>query len=197
MVETNLDARILVPVAVILVGGSILFWAPWFHGLEAEGYRWVLPWLFGAAVAGGYKGWLAANAAELIWIKIIYILLGCATGFVVGLFGLMSDPKMDLEPLEEYITTLALLGVLIGVVIGLHIRQVWRIPGPLLGGCVGPLIIGLLATVLFSWPQKVAAWLKARSSEGPGRDILVIDSESGDANDGQTEPKHQGQVQSV
>jgi hypothetical protein len=161
MLETNLSVQVLIPIGIIIIGGSLLFWYQYFKD-ENDYYMWVVPWLFGAVVAGGYIGWLAGQTSNLLWVKILALPVGCVVGLIAGMLGLISDPRLEQEPLEQFITTLALLGMPIGVVIGFHINRVWRIPGPVLGFCLGPIIIGLMATLLISLPKKAATWMRTR-----------------------------------
>jgi hypothetical protein len=163
MVGVHFDFQILIPVGLILIGGSIIYWLQYLKNEELDYYMWVGPWLFGAVVAGGYVGWLISGANATIWARIAFTVGGCVLGLILGVVGLITDIEMKQGPVDQYATTLVLLGIPVGVVFGMHIDKIWIVPGPLLGGfCLGPLVFILLTTLFISLPLKAAAWTKNR-----------------------------------
>ncbi len=161
MMGVHFDCQVLVPVGLILIGGTIIYWLQYLKNEELDYYMWVAAWLFGAVVAGGYVGWLIRPNAT-IWARIAFTVGGCVLGLIIGALGLITDIEMRQGPVDQYVTTLVLLGIPVGVVVGMHIDKIWIVPGPILGFCLVPLVFILLTTLIFSLPQKVASWMKNR-----------------------------------
>jgi hypothetical protein len=139
-----MDFEILIPISLILVGGTLIYWIPfWMNGKHGT---WILPWLFGALVAGGYLGWFYLSGAPL-WGRILFVIVGCLLGGFLGMLGLISGAGVNEDPLQEYLTALFLLSMPLGVIIGTQLGNIWIIPGPAIGFCLAPLLLMLLASL--------------------------------------------------
>ena len=161
MSEAHFHFQLLVPIGLILVGGSVIYWLEYFTKMGPQFYMWVLPWSFGMAVAGGYWGWVGSGIDAPIWSRIIGVVVGCVLGLLAGLLGLISDPRTESGPVEQYLSTLALLGMPVGVVVGLHVGEVWGLSGPVIGFCLGPVVFVILLYII-SFPWKIFAWIRNR-----------------------------------